>query len=248
MKEEAKPLITHLIELRRTVLICVAAFAAAFLIIFLFYSEQLMETIVEPLSLRGIQVIYTNVSEAFISQTKISIIMASVVSSPIVFVSLWMFVRPAFNKSERFILIRYFLAAAVLFVLGVFFAYRYVFFLAVNFFLGVGVGTAEPMLALEKYIDFLFGFLLPFGIVFELPVAVVLLTRLGIVTAEMLCKARKYVLFMIFLLAAILTPPDVISQVMLGVPMYALYEVGIISSRLCMSGQKEACRLGERGI
>ncbi len=109
--------------------------------------------------------------------------------------------------------------------------------MAVNFFLVTGEDIAMPMIDLDTYIGFLGSFLLPFGIVFELPVAMILMTRMGLVDSRKLKRYRKYVLFAIFVLAAVLTPPDIISQVMLGVPLAALYECGIIVSMV--SGQKK---------
>jgi len=132
-----------------------------------------------------------------------------------------------------------FFFALLLFLVGIVFCYASVFFLAIDFFMVSGDGLATPMLSLDKYINFLFGFLLPFGVAFMLPVFIYITTRIGLTTPEMLSKARKFVILGIFILAAILTPPDVVSQVMLGIPMLALYEVGILVSRLVKKQQRE---------
>ena len=118
-----------------------------------------------------------------------------------------------------------------MFLLGVVFCYRYVYELALNFFIIAGEDLATPMLSIDKYVGFLFSFVLPFGVVFELPIAVYMGTRMGWVDYAKLSHCRKYVFFGIFVLAAILTPPDVVSQIMLGVPIYILYEVGVLVSR-----------------
>ena len=126
---------------------------------------------------------------------------------------------------------RLFFLALLLFLMGVVFCYRAVYMLALDFFLVSGENLATPMLSIDKYVGFLFSFVLPFGLVFELPVAIYMLTRVGLVNYEMLSKTRKFVILAIFVIAAILTPPDIVSQVMLGIPMLLLFEVGVQVSR-----------------
>ena len=123
-------------------------------------------------------------------------------------------------------------------MLGIVFCYRYVYLLALNFFFVAGENLATPMLSIDKYVGFLFSFILPFGVVFELPIAIYMAARLGWVNYKKLTSSRKYVFFGIFALAAILTPPDVISQVMLGVPMYLLYEIGVQVARFTKPRRK----------
>ena len=151
--------------------------------------------------------------------------------SPYLFYQIWAFVKPALYENEIRLFRILFVIALVLFLTGIVFCYQYVYTLALNFFFVAGENLATPMLSIDKYIGFLFGFILPFGIVFELPVAIYMFSRLGWVNYQMLSTSRKYVFFGIFVIAAILTPPDVVSQVMLGIPMYLLYEVGVQVSR-----------------
>ena len=125
-----------------------------------------------------------------------------------------------------------------LFFIGVLFAYRFVFFLAVNFFVTMGDDMAVPMFSLGKYIDFLFAFLVPFGIMFELPVVVIWLAKLGLITASQLKRARKYCILVIFTIAAILTPPDVVSQCMLAFPLLALFEISVLCAGVFGSKDK----------
>lgn len=243
---EAKSLLYHLNALRRTLMLCVFAAAGGFLVIFLGFSKQLVTLVTGPLTEQGIKVIFTGVSEAFTAQTKLSLIVGIVIASPVLFAALWFYIAPGLHRKERLYLGTFVITASFLFGLGVWFAYRYVFFLAVNFFVYAGDGIASPMLSLETYVNFLFGFLLPFGIMFELPILVVGLTRLGLVTTRELNRARKYVLFALAIIAAILTPPDVVSQVMLGLPMWALFEIGVFCSWLfrprLKSGEIQAAR------
>ena len=132
-----------------------------------------------------------------------------------------------------------FVLALLLFLTGVVFCYFAVYSLAVDFFLVAGDSLATPMLSIDKYVSFLFGFLVPFGVAFQLPVVLYLTTRVGLTTPDMLRSKRKYVILAIFVLAAILTPPDVVSQVALGLPMCGLYEIGILVSR-CTKARERA--------
>ena len=229
---EPQPLLSHLAALRRTLLICGAAVLAGFLLTFLLAADALTDFVTDPLKRESIEIIFTGVAEAFGAKTKLSLAAGLVFACPVVLGALWAFVRPALRRRERFWAAWLLLAALALFAVGVVFAYRYVFYLAVNFFVYSGEGLARPLISLGTYVNFLFGFVVPFGVMFELPILVIGLTRLGLVTAAGLSKARKYVIFAIFVLAAILTPPDVVSQILLGLPMCLLYEVGVLCARV----------------
>jgi sec-independent protein translocase protein TatC len=229
---EPKPLMDHLKALRRTIIFCLVVVVIAVVAVFFLGSTQLIHFVTQPLIDNKIDVIYTEVSEGFSAKVKVSFIAGLVLASPLVFAAVWIFIRPGLFKKERITAFLYLFTAAVLFVLGVAFAYRFVFFLAVNFFVTSGNQFARPLLSLGMYINFLFGFLPPFGFMFQLPIVIVWLTRMGLITTAQLRSARKFVILMIFIIAAILTPPDVISQVMLGGPLLILYEVGILCSIL----------------
>lgn len=239
VKSGTQPLITHLMAVRKLVIATLVAVLVGFVIAFYFFCEPLMKFIVSPIESRGIQIIYTAVSEAFTTQLKISLIAGVVLVSPYIFYQIWAFVKPALYDNEIFIFRILFFVALLLFLTGIVFCYTYVYELALNLFLVAGENLATPMLSIDKYISFLFGFILPFGVVFELPIAIYMMKRIGWVTTEQLCAYRKFVFFGIFVLAAILTPPDVISQIMLGLPMYFLYEVGVLVSRFTKSHRKD---------
>lgn len=231
VKSSTQPLISHLMALRKLLVACAIAILAGFVLSFYLLCNPLMDFITSPIASRGITLIYTAVSEAMTTKLKVSLISGIVVVSPFIFYQIWSFIKPALYENEiRTFRVLFFLGL-FMFLLGVVFCYRYVYELALNFFIIAGEDLATPMLSIDKYVGFLFSFVLPFGVVFELPIAVYMGTRLGWVDHAKLSHCRKYVFFGIFVLAAILTPPDVVSQIMLGVPIYILYEVGVLVSR-----------------
>lgn len=227
----AQPIFEHLMAMRKLVVSVLIAVVVGFVAAFYFLCTPLMNFIMTPIEARGIQIIYTAVSEALTTQLKVSLMAGVVLVSPFIFYQIWAFIKPALYDNEIRVFRSLFFIALFLFLLGIFFCYNYVYELAINFFLVSGEGLATPMLSIDKYVAFLFSFILPFGVVFELPVAIYMATRMGFVSYEGLARNRKFVFFGIFILAAILTPPDVISQIMLGMPMFVLYEVGVQVAR-----------------
>ena len=230
-------LLSHLIELRRAILISAASVTVAFLVIFLSMIDYLMFLIVKPIQQKGIEIIYTTMSEVFITKFKVSVIAAVIVANPVIIWQIWNFIKPGLYPKEQKIFRLMFFAALILFLIGILFCYSAVYWLAVDFFLVQGTGLAVPMLSIDKYVGFLFSFIIPFGCAFQLPVAIYLMARVNLTSYEALASKRKYILLAIFIIAAILTPPDVISQIALGIPLYVLYEVGIQVSRFAKPRQ-----------
>lgn len=230
--ETPKTILDHLKDLRKMLLIISISMGIAFNIILIFFVTYIMDFIVKPLKDMHIEIIYTGLSESFTSQVKVSLIAGVIVVSPIIFWQVWSFLKPALYRKERLIFGSLFILGIFLFILGVVFAYIVVLNLSINFFVYTSGNSATPMISISKYVDFLFSFLLPFGITFELPIAIIILTRLGIITASELSKYRKYVIFAIFIIAAILTPPDVVSQISMAIPIIILYEISILACKL----------------
>ncbi|MBE5798855.1 MAG: twin-arginine translocase subunit TatC [Clostridiales bacterium] len=232
VKKNTQPLITHLMAFRKLVISILIAILIGFVVSFYFLCNPLMKFITSPIEARGVQIIYTAVSEAFTTQLKLSLMAGVVVMSPFIFYQIWSFVKPALYENEIRLFRLLFFIALILFLIGIVFCYCYVYELALNLFLIAGEDLATPMLSIDKYVSFLVSFLLPFGVVFELPVAIFIAARMGVVSHKQLTSSRKFVFFGLFILAAILTPPDVISQLMLGMPMYVLFEVGVLVARV----------------
>lgn len=239
VEDKKQTLLTHLMALRNLLIHCFAAVLIGFVASFYLLCSPIMAFIEAPIQQRGIEIIYTAVNEALTTQLKVSLLAGVVVVSPYIVFELWRFIKPALYDHEIRLFRGLFLVGLLLFLTGIVFCYKYVYDLAINFFLVSGEGVATPMLSIDKYVNFQVSFMLPFGVVFELPVAIFMATRKGMVTYEQLAKNRKYVFFGIFVLAAILTPPDVISQLMLGLPMYVLYEISVQVARFTKPSHKE---------
>lgn len=231
LNEEKQTILEHLTALRKVLIICVAAVGVAFVLVFYFAVNWLMELMLAPIRARGIEIIYTALSEALITKMKVGLIAAIVVASPIIVWQIWGFIKPALYPQERKLFRILFVIVFMLFLIGVAFCYGIVYMLAVDFFLIAGENLAVPMLSVDKYIGFLFGFVIPFGLAFELPVALYMTTRVGWTNHRMLSSKRRYIILAIAIIAAVLTPPDVVSQLMLGIPMLVLFEIGVLVTR-----------------
>ena len=230
-EQNKQPLGEHLVALRKLLLRSAVAIVVAFLVVFYAAIDPLMSFITDPIVERGITVIYTEMSAALMTKLKVAFIAAVVVASPYVFWQLWQFIKPALYAHEKRAFRMTFAATVFLFLLGVLFCYMAVYFLAVDFFLVAGEDLATPMLAIDKYVSFLFGFVLPFGLAFELPVALYITTKMGLTNYQMLASKRKFVILAVVVIAAFLTPPDVVSQIMLSIPILLLFELSLLICR-----------------
>jgi sec-independent protein translocase protein TatC len=226
------PLLDHLIELRRRLLYCIAAIVVAFGVSY-YFAVDIFAFLVQPLLKAGqTKLIYTEIFEAFFVQVKVAFFAAMMVSFPILANQLWQFVAPGLYRSERRALLPFILATPVLFLAGASMAYYIAVPMALHFLLGfqgdVGGVSQEALPAIGNYLSFIMQFLFGFGIAFLLPVLLMLLERAGIVTRTQLVGARRYAIVGAFAIAAVLTPPDVGSQLLLAIPLCFLYELALI--------------------
>lgn len=222
------PLLDHLIELRRRLLWAVAALAVCFFVGF-YFANEIFGVLVQPLLAAGQQrVIYTQLFEAFFVQLKVALFAAFMLAFPVIATQIWRFVAPGLYGNEKRALLPFLLATPVLFGMGAGLAYFFAIPIALKFLLGfqgdVGGVAQEALPAVGNYLDFVMQFILAFGIAFQLPILLMLLERSGIVTYEQLTSARRYAIVGAFAIAAVFTPPDVISQLLLAVPLCLLYE------------------------
>ena len=227
------PLLEHLIELRKRLLYCVVALVVTFAGSF-YFAPQIFSFLAAPLAAAGqTKVIYTEIFEAFMVQIKVAFFAAMMLSFPIIANQLWQFVAPGLYRKEKRALLPFLLATPVLFLMGASLAYFIAIPTALHFLLGyqgeVANGVEQLALpAISKYLDFIMQFLFAFGITFLLPVLLMLLERAGIVTYDQLKGAWRYAVVAAFAISAVLTPPDVLSQLLLAIPLIALYFLSLV--------------------
>lgn len=239
VQTKGQVLAEHLRALRKVLLVSIAAIGILFFVIFYLLREPLIDFILRPLHEREIEVVATHVSEALMMQFKACLVAAVVVGMPVIMWQVWSFIAPALYPHEKRLFAVLFFIALLLFICGIVFSYVYVFPLAINLFFEAGDGVATTLWSVDKYFNFVLSFVLPFGLMFELPVVMYMMARRGWVTYQTMAKNRKFVALAIAIVAAILTPPDVVSQLMLGVPMYLLYEVAVQILRFVKPVNKE---------
>lgn len=239
-------LLEHLDELRKRLLRCLASAFLGMLACYAF-SEQLFDWLMLPL-FRALpdkgSMIYTAPHEAFFTYIKVAFVAGIFLTSPYIFYQIWLFVRPGLYAHERKFLIPIAFCSAILFVGGAVFGYFIIFPYAYKFFMGFTDVFISPMITMREGFSFALRLLLAFGIVFELPLVIFFLARLGLVDSKMLRKKRKYALLIAFMLSAMLTPPDIFTQTFMAGPLVVLYEVGVIIA--AVFGKKKETRKAEK--
>lgn len=221
--------VEHLEELRRRLFFSALAVVIAAIGSY-FFIDFIIDLIEAPA--RGLDFIYISPPELFVAYMRIAVICGLALASPVVLYQFWKFVKPALNKREQRYLLFALYMGVVFFAVGVTFAYIMVLPLALEFFVRIAAPGIEPLFSFSYYLGFVTSVLLAFGIVYQLPLLVVLLGSLGLVTPAFLRKHRKLVLLAIVVLSAFLTPPDVVSQMMLAGPIMLLYELSIVLTAL----------------
>lgn len=243
INDKPMPLLEHLVELRRRLLWSAVAFFLAFFVCYHFSTaiySFLAQPLADVLEKRGgdREMIFTNLTEGFFTNLRVAFFGAGCIAFPVIATQIWLFVAPGLYRSEKRAFLPFILATPVLFVLGAALAYYFVFPVAFSFFVGFETPTGAGGLPIRvvpkvgEYLDLVMKLVFAFGVAFELPVALSLLAKVGIVTSRGLRRMRRYAYVGMFVVAAVLAPPDVITQCGLALPLILLYEASIIAARL----------------
>ena len=235
-------LISHLVELRDRLLRAVLAIGVIFIPCAIF-SDELFTLIAMPLMERmptGTSMIATSVVSPFMAPLKLSLFVALFIAMPYVLYQAWAFVAPGLYKHEKNFAVPLVVSSIVLFYAGAAFAHLVVFPVMFAFLTTTAPSGVQIMTDMANYLDFVLLLYFAFGVAFEIPIATVLLALTGLVKVDTMAKNRGYVLLGIFVVAAFLTPPDAISQTAMAVPMYLLYEIGIVMSRIMLKKRRAA--------
>ncbi len=241
MTNEKQPFLTHLEELRNRLIVCAIAIGIGFVISYVF-SKQLFSFLILPLTEvlpADSHLIFTNLPEMFIAYIKVALIAGIILAMPVVFYELWMFLAPALYRREKGYLIPFVLFSSILFLVGSLFGYFVVFPYGFKFFIGFATEEIQALPSVKQYFSFTIRLLLAFGVVFELPVVVFFMTKIGLITPDSMKRFRKFAILSSFILSAILTPPDVATQIMMALPIIILYEVSILISKGIYRKKKE---------
>ena len=240
-------LIGHLTEIRNRVAICFVTLIVAFFACFAFIkplANELLEMGLEA----GFQYVYLSPSELLTSYFKLSMILAAVIVSPLLIYQIWSFVAPALTKKEKKAIRPALVGGLFFFALGAVFAYFVALPFMIQFLINYSASDfISSAISVASYLDFMIGMLLTFGLVFEEPMLAFVFSNLGIITPMLLRKVRSYAILMIFILAAVITPPDVVSQFMIAMPMLALYELSIIISSVIYKRRQKRAEMEDSG-
>ena len=233
-QEEKSPFTEHLGELRDRLIHSFIAVGVGFIAAY-FFKEQLFDILTAPLVTAmaesgNAKLIFTGLPEAFFTYLKVALMAGIILATPVLFYEFWMFVSPGLYRDEKKYILPIILLSLIFFTAGASFGYFIVFPYGFQFFLGFTTETIQAMPSMKEYLSFASKMLLAFGFVFELPLVLTFLSRMGLVTPAFLKKNRKYALLLFFVGAAVITPPDVVTQIMMAMPLIILYEVGILGA------------------
>lgn len=227
MADKELTLVDHMTELRRRLIICIISVIVGASLSY-FEIKTILALLIKPVG----KLVFITPQEAFVTYIKLAIFSGIFLAMPVILYQIWRFVAVGLKRSEKKYLLLYGPFSFILFLIGAAFAYFVILPLGIKFLLGFATDTLKPMISLKAYVSFAGMLLLVFGVVFELPLVIIFLTKIRLVTTSLLREKRKVVIVLIFILAAILTPPDIITQILMAGPLILLYEISILLSTL----------------
>lgn len=255
MDQKKAPLIAHFVELRNRLMLSVGVLLVLFIICY-YFAEPIYSFLVTPLAHiyegeANRRLIFTGLTEAFFTYVQVAFFAAAFLSFPIIATQLYLFLAPGLYKREKRVLIPYLIASPLLFLMGAALVYYFIFPVAWSFFLSFEIPAGEGVLPVQleakvsEYLSLVMHLIFAFGIAFQLPILLTLLTRAELLSAATLVKKRRHAIVIVFIVAGVLTPPDVISQIGLAIPLLLLYEFSVLA---CRRIERNRENTGETGV
>ncbi|MBL0467344.1 MULTISPECIES: twin-arginine translocase subunit TatC [Aeromonas] len=241
MSQAEQPLISHLVELRTRLLRSITAILVVFLAL-IYFSNNIYDFVAQPLLSQlpeGTSMIATDVATPFLTPIKLTLVVSFFVAIPYLLYQAWAFIAPGLYQHERRLIMPLVVSSALLFYAGMAFAYYVVFPLVFGFFTSTAPAGVTVATDIASYLDFVLTLFFAFGVAFEIPVATILLCWTGVTTPQKLKEKRPYVVVGVFVVGMLLTPPDVFSQTLLAIPMWALWEIGLFFARFYVKKEDE---------
>lgn len=239
MTDEKQPFFSHLKELRDRLLVCIVAVAVAFVLTY-YFKERLFDILMQPfvrVMPAKSSFIFTGITEAFLTYFKISVVAALFLAAPVILYEFWMFVAPGLYEKEKKYVYPFIFFGSLCFLCGALFCYFIVMPNIYGFFVSYARELVTPMPDLKEYMGLTLKLLIMFGFIFELPLLAFYLARAGIIRASTLRKKRRYAILSVFIVSAVITPPDVVSMILIALPLWGIYELGILIAKIF--GKKE---------
>lgn len=240
-RAEEQSIIEHLEELRRVLIISIVSTIVAAIGCW-FVTDHVLAVFLDPVTSLGHDIVFIGLTEALMTKLKLSLFLGFLVALPVILWQVWSFVLPALRKEEKKFFTLFVVISLFTFLIGISFAFFGVYRLGVAFLLRFAGPELVPMLTIGNYIGFTITFMIPFGLVFQLPLAVYCLSKMGVVSHDFLKRSRKYALLVIIVIASMLTPADILSCLLMATPMYILYELSVWIARLVERGKAKKAR------
>lgn len=224
---------THFIELKERIIYCCFFFITIFLILF-YFSDIIYDIFAMPIKIQNIEknnLIAIKITSTFIVPLKLTLYTTIIISMPYFMLNIWKFIEPGLYKKEKISILPSIITSLILFTIGLLFGFYIICPIAINFFINCAPTNVKIMISIENYMDFIFTIIISTSITFQIPLIIKLITNLEIIDKKTLKEKRSYIIIIIFTLAMLLTPPDVISQIILAIPILILFEIGLLISK-----------------